>query len=125
MGGCHGDQSFIARLREGRFPPAAKGGGTCHQPGAGGTKSDPIALREAESKKRNKYGQLLAVAQEHLAGEAQVQLLTFGFSLQGTLNPGAEEVIKWLKEASGKRTMTCGIRSRLVSHVDSGRCRPL
>jgi hypothetical protein len=31
-----------------------------------------IARREVELKKRNKYGPLLAAAQEHLAGEAQV-----------------------------------------------------
>jgi hypothetical protein len=63
----------------------------------------PIALRQAESKKRNKFGPLLVAAQEHLAGEARVQFLTFGFSLQGTLSPGAEEVIKCLKEAYGNR----------------------
>jgi hypothetical protein len=72
-------------------------------PGPAAPSRIPIALREAESKKRNNYGPLLAAAQEHLAGEAQMQFLTFGFSLQGTLSPGAEEVIKCLKKTYDKR----------------------
>jgi hypothetical protein len=61
------------------------------------------AFRVAESRKRRKFAQLLAAAQQHLTGEAQVQFLTFGFSTQGTLSPGAEETIKCLKEAYGEK----------------------
>jgi hypothetical protein len=63
----------------------------------------PRAFRVAESRKRRKFAPLLAAAQQHLSGEAQVQFLTFGFSTQGTLSPGAEETIKCLKEAYGKK----------------------
>jgi hypothetical protein len=53
--------------------------------------------------KRGKYSPLLAAAQKHLAGETEVQFLTFGFSMQGTLSPEAERVIKCLKEAYGRK----------------------
>jgi hypothetical protein len=39
-------------------------------PGPAARNRIPIALREAESKKRNMYGPLLAAAQDHLAGKA-------------------------------------------------------
>jgi hypothetical protein len=67
------------------------------------TEHCPRAFRVAESRKCRKFAQLLSAAQEHLAGEAQVQFLTFGFSTQGTLSPGAGETIKCLKEAYGKK----------------------
>jgi hypothetical protein len=63
----------------------------------------PKSLRICESMKRGKYSPLLAAAQKHLAGETEVQFLTFGFSMQGTLSPEAERVIKCLKEAYGRK----------------------
>ena len=45
----------------------------------------------------------MKTTQKHLTGETEVQFLAFPFSLQGTLGPEAEEVIKFLKEAYGRK----------------------
>jgi hypothetical protein len=76
-----------------------------------------IALREAESKKRNKHGPLLAAAQEHLTAQE-------AYGKRWERDPAPRDGAT-MKYRTAKFEADCGMRLRLRSHVASGRCRPL